>query len=274
MRRLARQGSAAYSYEDHSVFYSQAGDAENLLEGEHMSLKEIIPDSVAILSPCANSIEPKAYQSAMSIASNASANGYNVRFVGVTERMLIHTARNVLAEGFLETDCEWSFWLDSDMVLPANTITVMMKWAKKLKAQFLTGIYYQRVGEHLPVVLIRDEKVRKYEDEFSHTPVFPPEGVKSPFKVGCCGFGCVLIHRDVYSKLERPFFKYKWINEKKELSEDFYFCLNAKKAGVDLWAIPELNCGHIGEAPIVTRKDYKPVKTAKIPLETYEEKVQ
>jgi len=234
-----------------------------------MSLKEIVKDSVAILSPCANSVEPRAYQFAMVIASAASASGFPVRQVGVTERTLIHTARNVLANEFLATDCEWAFWLDSDMVLPANTIPVMIRWAKKLNAQFLTGVYYQRVGDHKPLVLLRNEDRVNYKEDYEHSMVIVPEGNKTPFKVHCCGFGCVLMHRDVLMKMDQPFFKYEYPPGKRELSEDFYFCINARKKGIDLWAIPELTCGHIGQAPIITKKDFKfEGKTVPVKLET------
>lgn len=234
-----------------------------------MSLKEIVKDSVAILSPCANSVEPRAYQFAMIVASAASASGFPVRQVGVTERTLIHTARNVLANEFLATDCEWAFWLDSDMVLPANTIPVMMRWAKKLNAQFLTGIYHQRMGDHKPLALVRNESVVSYKEESEHSMVIVPEGCTTPFKIHCCGFGCVLMHRDVLLKLKNPYFKYEMQEGKKELSEDFYFCIQARKAGIDLWAIPELACGHLGQAPIITKNDFKyDGKTVAVKLET------
>lgn len=234
-----------------------------------MSLKEIVKDSVAILSPCANSVEPRAYQFGMVLASASSANGYPVRQVGVTERTLIHTARNVLANEFLSTDCEWAFWLDSDMILPPNTIPIMMRWAKELKAQFLTGVYYQRMGDHKPLVLLRNENAVQYKEEAEHSMVIVPDGCKQPFKVHCCGFGCVLMHRDVLLKMDQPFFKYECPTGKKELSEDFYFCINARKKGIDLWAIPELKCGHLGQAPIITKDDFKfDGKTVAIKLET------
>lgn len=225
-----------------------------------MPLKEIVKDSVALLVPCGGQVEPRVFQNALVLTSFANENGCKVRQVGVTERTLIHTARNVLAKGFLETDCEWAFWMDSDMILEPQTIPVMLRWAKQLDAKFLTGIYYQRFGNHVPVILVRDEENRKYEDKYSHTPVLPPEGQKTPFKVQRAGFGCILMHRDVLTALKEPYFKYPYISETKEFSEDFYFCMKAEEAGFDLWAIPELTCGHIGQAPVITRSDCKPDK--------------
>lgn len=229
-------------------------------------LKEVIPGSVALLSPCANTVEPKAYQFAMNLVAGAWKGGVPVNMVGVTERTLIHSARNILAEGFLNTECEWAFWLDSDMVLPSNTIPTMLRWAKKLKAEFLTGVYYQRIGEHRPLVLIRDEK----RDKWGGFNVQPPAGDKRPFRVDYCGFGAVLTHRNVFEKLPKPWFKYDFI-EGKDFSEDFYFCEEARKANIPLWAIPELECLHIGQAPLIGRSSFKG-ETKKVLLEAYEDR--
>lgn len=238
-----------------NLFYKETSSLENVDKGK-CALHVIVPDTVAILSPCAGAVYPKAYQSGMGLVANASASGYKVTFVGVTERQVIHTARNVLAEGFLKTDCEWAFWLDSDMVLEARSITVMMAWAKKLKARLLTGLYFQRLGQHMPLALIRDEVNRKYEDVYSHTAVCPPPGSKTPFKVHAAGFGCILMHRSVLSEMEFPYFKYQYISDVKELSEDFYFCMKAREKKIDLWVIPEITCKHIGEEPLIGMDDY------------------
>lgn len=190
---------------------------------------------------------------AMTLAA-CTATEHKVEFVGVTERMLIHTARNVLADGFLKTDCPWAFWLDSDMVLPPSTINTMLRRAKELNAKFLTGVYYQRVGNHRPVIGIRDDRAG-FKDDFSTVPVSPGIGAKTPFKVDVCGFGCVLTHRDVFAGMSSPYFMNGRTEQWVEYSEDYYFCREARRLGVDIWAIPELDCGHIGEAPLIFRKD-------------------
>jgi len=213
-----------------------------------------LENKIAILVPCGNSVDPKAFQSGMLLSANA-AEEYKVEFIGVTERMLVHTSRNVLAEGFLGTDCDWAFWLDSDMILPPRTIRIMMKWAKELNSKFLTGVYYQRHGEHKPVIGIKDESLVKFDDEYSTVSVTPSEGCKLPFKVDACGFGCVLIHRDVFKDMVKPYFFNGMTKTGKEFSEDYHFCMNARKLGIEIWAIPELDCGHIGEPKIVFRKD-------------------
>jgi len=218
-----------------------------------MSEKSIVKDSVAILLPCANSVDPKFIQHYGVLIASSCKNGYQVSQVGVTERTLIHSARNWLAEGFLETDCEWGFWIDSDMILPSNTIPTMIKWAKTLNAEFLTGIYYKRLGDHAPLAMVRDSD-KVYKSKYEHSSMVPLGDSKQPFKIHATGFGCVLTHRDMFKKLQKPYFKYHY-DEGIECSEDFYFCVQAREAGIPLWAIPEIDCGHIGDAKVITKKD-------------------
>lgn len=222
-------------------------------------------ETVAFLMPCAEAVNPASVQSALTVVGSACRNGIEVKQIGLTERTLIHSARNWLSRDFLSTDCEWAFWMDSDMVLEPRTIPVMLKHARELNAQFLTGIYYQRMGEHRPVLGVNAAtssetgESMKLSDPYSHVPVAVSEHATIPFKVDMCGFGCVLLHRDVYTKMVYPYFRFLFQENKPDsyVSEDCYFCTKARELGFDIWAIPELKCGHLGQPPIITAKDFK-----------------
>lgn len=211
---------------------------------------------IAFLCPVAEAVEPLVFQKALAIVSTASKHGYTVEFVGVTERTLIHSARNMLAYSFLDSGCEWALWMDADMDLPVNVIPYMVEKARQLDTKFLTGVYYQRKGkQHLPVIWrklpepVAGNPLEKLPGDLHHF-VIPPE--TTPLEVDACGFGCVLMHRSILEKMKKPFFDIK-----NDLSEDFYFCIKAKEAGFKLWADPSFECGHWGERQRVTRKDMK-----------------
>jgi len=246
------------------------------LDGPKFVKKEIKKDSVAFLMPCGGPVEPRAVQSCMNLASKAAVEGFPCVFTGITDRTIIQTARNQLAKDFLErTDCEWAFWADSDMILEPNTIPIMIRWAKKLNAKMLTGIYYQRGGEHKPVIWNKEAMdddgniVCKKDDDYTHFFCYPgiklPNGKLKiapggpPFRVSVAGFGCVLLHRDVFDGMPYPYFRFNHWNDEEgkihESSEDFHFFVEAGKLGHDLWAVPQLVCGHIGHAPVITYKD-------------------
>lgn len=218
-------------------------------------------EKLAVLCPVAESVDPVVFQHTMAMISFASQNGVEIKQVGVTKRTLIHSARNALAKGFLSTDCEWAFWMDSDMLLPANAINRLLEVSKSKNSKFVTGIYYQRLGEHLPVLwrkdpvsedgiqLISDPKNNDKHEAYRHHYVVPSKDSKEPFKADVCGFGCVLMHRELLEKIPYPYFK--TISD--ECSEDFYFCVQARKFGFELWADPLMVLGHIGDPVIITK---------------------
>jgi hypothetical protein len=224
--------------------------------------------SVALLCPIAESIPPNVFQYTMAMVSKAAQDGIEISQVGVTERTLIQSARNILATGLMKTDCEWAFWMDADMIFPANTITRLLEVAKQKNTEFVTGIYYQRIGKHNPVLWKKDPEttdgLKVYSKDldlsncqnknsaYVHHFVAPGPNAKEPFKADVCGFGCVLTHRSMFDKIPYPYFK--MISG--ECSEDFYFCVEAKKAGYQLWADPTLRLGHVGPPKVVFREDY------------------
>jgi GT2 family glycosyltransferase len=201
-------------------------------------------------------------QSMMAAVGSAAYHGVNILRIGVTDRTLIHTARNFLAEEFLATKSEWAVWFDSDMTFPPDIILTMLRRAKELNAKFLTGIYHQRMGEHKPIIAVNsftteEGHEHKVEDEYECAWVSPSGPNMPPFQVDACGFGCVLVHRSVFEAMQKPYFTFVFRPGKHEVSEDFYFCRQARKLGFSIWALPEPKLGHIAQGEVVTRDDYK-----------------
>lgn len=222
-----------------------------------------IKREVSIAIPVAQLVDPKTLQSMMALCAYSAARGIKIHHIGVTERCMIDDARNILAEAFLRTPTEWLFWMDSDMTFPPDTLVKLFDAAEKLDAKLLTGVYYQRLGMNYPCLWSRGEKTEKgevtgegdprakYNKYLASFAIIHPDK-KEPFEVHSAGFGCVLSHRSTYEMMARPWFKML----PGTCSEDFYFFVNAKDLGFKLWAVPDIDLGHIGEAPIVTKKDF------------------
>lgn len=222
-------------------------------------------DKVALLCPIGESVSPPVFQYALAAATHAVDNGIEMTDVGVTERTLIQSARNILVDGFLKTDAEWAFWMDADMILPRDVIPRLLATAKAKEAKFVTGVYYQRVGDHLPVLWVKEaqgtdgSKIRVRVEEgdlaaeaYRHLHVAPSPGATAPFAVDVCGFGCVLTHRSMFETIPRPWFK--MLTGK--CSEDFYFSIQAKNHGFQLWADPSLQLGHVGKPQVIYREHF------------------
>lgn len=225
-------------------------------------------DSVVILIPASGDVDPDVLVSIVSMATNAERSGLRLERTVIAKRMLIHESRNNLAEFFLkQTDAEWAFWVDTDMVLESHTITHMIKMAKAVGGKFMSGVYYQRGGNHNPVMTMRLADA-VYKDEYTASFICPTKGSTRPYKVDGAGFGCMLTHRDVFENMKQPYFKFMIMDNGVEFSEDFYFCKKAKENNVQLWAVPDLKTVHLGSKEYITEDSFVPGKMMEIDLKT------
>lgn len=230
---------------------------------------------VSIAIPCAQVVDPKTLQSMLAMVNYSANNGIKIHHIGITERAMIDDARNTLAETFLGSSTEWLFWMDSDMTFDQRTLVRLFEVAEEKKAKIVTGIYYQRKGQNYPVLWSRGQETEAGTVTGEHSPksatnkylgsfVIPHPDKKQPFEVHAAGFGCVLVHRSVFEVMDRPWFQF--IHG--QCSEDFYFFVNAKELGFTTWAVPDIELGHIGDAPIITKADfYKKATEANIEVD-------
>lgn len=228
---------------------------------------------VSIAIPCAQVVDPITLQSMLSLVNYSANRGIKIVNTGVTKQQLVDDARNNLTEAFLQSPTEWLFWMDSDMTFPPDALEQLFNVAEEKDTKMVTGIYYQRKGLNYPCIWSRGEeledgtktglqspksKTNKYLGTFA---IVHPDK-KEPFKVHAAGFGCVLIHRSVFEVMKRPWFQFI----KGTCSEDFYFFVEAHDLGFELWAVPTIDLGHIGDAPIISKRDFN-AKAAKSKIE-------
>lgn len=162
---------------------------------------------------------------------------------------LIYTSRNNLATRAIQSEADYVFWMDSDMVFAPDTLVRMVDVLQKNKLDILTGIYFRRVQPFSPVLFdmleIRDQ--RASWTSFQEIP----DGI---FEVGGCGFGCVLMDTgvfiDVQSKFKQMFAPIG------NVGEDLSFCWRARECGYKIYCDPSIVCGHVGYQ-IVDDKFYK-----------------
>jgi hypothetical protein len=218
---------------------------------------------VAIAVPVAQLVEPKTLESMMALVNYSAINGIEIVSIGTTKGMLIDDARNLLAETFLGSDIEWIFWMDSDMVFPKETLVELFKTAEEKNCKMVTGVYYQRKGKNFPVLWSRGRETedgqisgmaskRAETNKYVGAFLIPHPDKKEASLAHAAGFGCTLIHREVFEVMDRPWFTFV----QGVCSEDFYFFVNAKDLGYELWYNPVPELGHFGDAPIITKKDF------------------
>ena len=153
----------------------------------------------------------------------------------------VHINRNMIVEEFINSGAEYLLFLDDDMY-PRNDLLEMVKYKKPIIQALTTFMPQER-----PVPLIL--KAAKNEKEFKLRVITQDELKEAKngiIKVDGIGTGCVLIHKNVFKKIKKPYFVFEHDKDgKTKLSEDFYFSVKCKKSKIDMFVALEYSCGHM-----------------------------
>lgn len=162
--------------------------------------------------------------------------------VGLTG-MPFDMARNEGVKACLAHGFQYLFFLDSDVIPPRDAVLRLL--AHKLP--IVSGLYFRRsppVG--IPVM----------QKPPGHWVTQFPENAL--LDVDTVGSGCLLIHRSVLEKMQQQPLKpyhpwFHWGVDRRGLdpddqcmSEDFNWCLHAKKLGYRVLVDTSIQCKHVG----------------------------
>ena len=145
----------------------------------------------------------------------------------------VDVARNVIAKYAQENKFDYILWVDSDMLLPKDTLTRLLSH----DTDIVSGVYRYK--------LLNDKRiVAKRLTGDDYTDVLADELYTDGeiTEVDAFGFGCVLMKVSVLDKIPYPWFVYTL-----EMGEDVYFCRKAQNAGFKLYLDKKIICGHKGQ---------------------------
>lgn len=171
---------------------------------------------------------------------------------GVTDRQYTHNAENGLVKGMLaDPTFTHLFLTEMDMVLPHDCITKLLALDKDIA----TGLYFLRSETGLdtgqPCVYKRSIWAGiegRSEYLITQLKLFP---LNEPFRIDAAGLGCALIKREVFERLQYPWFDLKaYRNNAEGLREDgygsdVYFYKHVADAGFEVWLDPTVRCQQI-----------------------------
>lgn len=185
------------------------------------------------------------------------AGQHGVRWVGDAspERMLIDASRNVVVKTALEhmvpldsgADIFGVFWADNDVILPIDAITRLAQSMHNDRCHLISGMYFQRMPPHWPVVGTHDAATNTFHwlSSWPADRVAPIDGF---------GFGCAItsltLLRDVATHHDRPF-------QFDVYSEDLTFCRRAAALGYQPFVDTGVLCGHLMEPKPATVETFQ-----------------
>ena len=144
----------------------------------------------------------------------------------------VDQVRNLIADWTIK-GFDYLFAIDHDVTFASDTLKKMLSHDRDL----VTGVYRQRTP--IQSIEIYDLNQRRMD---------MVELVGKPLvQVGGCGFGCVLVKKEVLANIGYPQFEYHVaLDHQYTVSEDNDFCRKAMNKGHTLWCDPSILCGHIG----------------------------
>lgn len=183
---------------------------------------------ILIAIPTARYIEPDTFKS---IYDLEVPDGYVTDFQ-YFYGYRVDQVRNLIADWAVR-GYDYLFAVDHDVTFPRDTLKKLISHDKDL----VSGIYRQR----LPA-----QAIEIYDLDQRRMDISQLVGQKL-VQIGGCGFGCVLVKKEVLAGVGYPQFEYHVaLDHRNTISEDTDFCKKAMNHGFTLWVDPSILCGHIG----------------------------
>lgn len=205
---------------------------------------------VCILSPIIH-VEPKWVQSMVNMVAYSYEQGLKVDQMGLTERMVVHWARNELAKAALDKGVHTHFlWLDSDHVFNPDLACQLARHFALPEVDAVSALYFSRTEPYMPVAYVKDET----EDIYKHYPLL--EAPNNLCEVDAVGFGAIMTKREIFEQMEYPWFGFR------DAGEDIAFCVKAKQKGFRLFLDGQYKLGHFGDKQIITAQTYEAFRLA------------
>lgn len=164
--------------------------------------------------------------------------------------------RNIMSEEFLDTEHDWMFFLDSDMVLPDNALELLLDAADPITRPVVAGVYMMALKDgNVPSMFYwgKDVGTNKYRMH-ARTGFIPDD---ETIEVDGTGSGCILIHRDALLALHKHYGPPEpWygvdVRDGTIIGEDFTFCMRLKDIGIPVYVRTGVRVGHAGKTMTLT----------------------
>ena len=194
---------------------------------------------ILLAIPTAKYIEPETFQS---IYNLDVPGGYEVDFQFFYGYQ-IDQIRNLIAHWTVTKNYDYLFSVDSDIVLPPDALRKMLAHDKDI----ISGVYLQRVEVPTPELFRMRTMPEVGMRHLTLHEVQSAEASNPLLWIDACGFGCVLVKREVFAAVGYPYFTYhSALDHANTVSEDVDFCFKAVKIGFQLFADTTIRCQHKG----------------------------
>lgn len=184
---------------------------------------------ILIAVPTSGNIEPEVFKTIYDIRSVHELHFDFVRGYDCA------VARNEIAKMAQAGGYDYVLMVDSDTVIPPDTLDIMLQDP----VDVCLGVCPRKNTSEGKTAIVR-LGAETYRDNYYYDDL--PEG---RVLVRGGGFACALVKSSVFTRMDYPWFQYTISTDGSTLSEDYYFCQNARLFGIDIYMDPRVRCGHL-----------------------------
>ena len=185
---------------------------------------------ILIAIPTFENIMPETFKSIYDIDS--SGNELSFEFVKGYD---CARARNDIVRMALEGGFDYIFMVDADMYVPKDALQKMLEYPTEI----CLGLCPRKNTKVGKTCIYKIGQIN-YKDAYTYYDL--PK--KDRVMVHGGGLACALIKMDIFKNLTYPWFRYVTYQDGSELSEDLYFCSQAKANGYKIYVDTRVRCGH------------------------------
>ncbi|HDY88888.1 MAG TPA: hypothetical protein ENH82_12350 [bacterium] len=191
--------------------------------------------NIAIAWPCSTSLVYEDFAASFVLMKKGKYMLFRARAchdIGILRNGLVNLALGAEATHLLQTD--------TDMILHRNALYAMLA----RDVDIVGALYYKRYPPFNPCAILDKTNINN-----GLTVKQCESG--DMIEVDRVATGCMLVKTDVFRKVKYPWFK--TIADKNgtlTMSDDYFFCDKAKKAGYKVYVDTSVPCGHISNIAI------------------------
>lgn len=160
---------------------------------------------------------------------------YQIKIKPIPHLSPLDNARNVAVKEFLEDYADYLLFIDNDIVPPPDALERLIAADKDVIAPLCFTMKQGDDGIPFPLIV-----AHRYNEKHEYKPYYGNGIEETDVVTG----GMFLAKREVYEKLERPFYFTYHKNGLVEYSEDFVFSQQCQKLGYKLYTDYDLLCKH------------------------------
>jgi hypothetical protein len=212
-----------------------------------------------------------------------ATHGIPLKYYFLFNESLVQRARNYIVDEFLRSDCTHLLFIDADIAFsPRDALALLgMHLQDPEKYPIVTGPYPKKTIAWEKVARaaqrgFADEnpfELERFTSDFVFNPVKGMQSFKlsEPVEVQEAGTGFMLISREALEKYRDAYPELSYLpdhvrtdqfdgtreitaffdcvidpDSKRYLSEDYFFCKMARKAGLNVWMCPWMQLNHTG----------------------------